>query len=134
MELVKLACGLGKRTVQVHRPISIAIEGSPLRISWRVGGAVGLFAIFVLMTGLNGAMNLCAQTARRGQFPSHDWRPNHGLLRPEDYVGEQACAKCHAQIFALQQESSMARAAEAAADCAILRKNPRMQAQLMMFA
>jgi hypothetical protein len=51
------------------------------------------------------------------------WWPTKGTFPREEFVGSQACAKCHAGIAAEQKESAMARTATRAADAQWLRAN-----------
>jgi hypothetical protein len=49
------------------------------------------------------------------------WWPTKGDAAREEYVGREACAKCHASIASTQQKTAMARAGSRAADSEILR-------------
>jgi hypothetical protein len=49
------------------------------------------------------------------------WWPTKGSFDRKDFVGTEACARCHADIVATQKESAMAKTATLAANSAILR-------------
>jgi cytochrome c554/c'-like protein len=49
------------------------------------------------------------------------WWPTKGTFARQDFVGTDACSRCHADIVATQKDSAMARTATLAANSAILR-------------
>jgi hypothetical protein len=54
--------------------------------------------------------------------PPLDWRPTHAPAGAR-YVGSKACAECHANLVAAQQETPMARALETVEEGRILRRH-----------
>ena len=61
-------------------------------------------------------------TEERLQKPT--WWPTKGTFRRNDFVGDAACAGCHAEIVKAQQSSAMARTATRAEDSQLLRAHP----------
>ena len=53
------------------------------------------------------------------------WRPTHELAGVR-YVGNSACAQCHAALTAERQPNSMSRALEPVESCEILKAHPRL--------
>src|SRR5262249_4613774 len=65
----------------------------------------------------------------RQRLREYKWWPTRGDAARQEYAGSEACAACHASEAASQAATSMAHAAERAADNAVLRSNPLMTSQ-----
>jgi len=96
------------------------------------------FAIFTLALALRvGCSRLWSQAANQPhpatiaeQLATEDrlrkptWWPTKGSFRRGDFVGDAACARCHAEIVAIQKTSAMRRTAMRAEDSELLAKYP----------
>lgn len=58
------------------------------------------------------------------------WRPTKPTLSGGQYLGAQACARCHANKVATHKTTPMGRALETVVDCQILRAHPQMTYKL----
>src|SRR5215470_4723896 len=65
----------------------------------------------------------------RQRLRQYRWWPTRGDASRQDYAGSEACAACHASEFASQTATSMAHAAERAAESQVLRSIPLLSTQ-----
>jgi hypothetical protein len=67
---------------------------------------------------------LVQQLATEDRLRKPTWWPTKGSFRRSDFVGDAACAGCHAEIVGLQKSTSMAQTATRAEDSELLAKHP----------
>ena len=67
---------------------------------------------------------LVQQLATEDRLRKATWWPTKGSFPRSDFVGDSACARCHAEIVALQKSTSMARTATRGEDSELLAKHP----------
>jgi len=65
----------------------------------------------------------------RQRLHDYKWWPTRGDAARQEYTGSEACAACHASEAASQAATSMAHAAERAADSSVLRSNSLLSSQ-----
>jgi Cytochrome c554 and c-prime len=70
---------------------------------------------------------LADQLATEDRLRKNGWWPTKGSFRRSDFVGDAACARCHAEIAAVQEKTAMAQTATRAKDSALLAKYPLNQ-------
>jgi hypothetical protein len=64
------------------------------------------------------------------RLQGNGWWPTKGEAARSEYVGSEACAKCHASIAATQQKSAMAHAASRASQSGSLRGHDHLAYQI----
>lgn len=62
-----------------------------------------------------------------GQSQPSEWRPTQAAAAGASFVGDDACAKCHADKAATYRNSSMSKALSSAAESAILQAHPELK-------
>jgi hypothetical protein len=67
---------------------------------------------------------LVEQLATEDRLRKSAWWPTKGSFGRSDFVGDAACARCHADIVAVQKSSAMAQTATRAEDSELLAKYP----------
>jgi len=71
----------------------------------------------------NGPATLAEQLSTEERVNKPGWWPTKGTFPRQEFVGNQACASCHAGIVAEQKESAMARTATRAGNAKWLHAN-----------
>jgi hypothetical protein len=93
-------------------------------------GAGGRFIL--LVCGLTLSIASRAQSPIPRNFPRYDWEPT--IAQPgARYVGNAACAPCHASESASQPNTPMAKALERPEESEILRNYPRLKVQVGLY-
>lgn len=88
-----------------------------------------LFKVVLIVGAFIGfwsPQRLFSQGPVHNNAPSSEWRPTDEPSAGARYVGEPACAQCHADKVATHQRTGMAQALERAADSLILRTHPKL--------
>ena len=75
------------------------------------------------------AVEIPLATASRLERAKNSWWPTKNAQSREDFVGNKACANCHAQKTASQITTPMAHAARTVSDTRILRDHPSLRAK-----
>lgn len=79
-------------------------------------------AVVVAALGTAGAVPRVAQMTTVERLEGRGFWPTKGAAVRDDYVGQEACARCHAAKAATQRETAMARTLSRAVDAAALRR------------
>jgi hypothetical protein len=78
-----------------------------------------------LVVATVGVWLLPASRGQNQRDPFSKWRPTHELAGVR-YVGNSACAQCHAPLTAKRLANSMSRALEPVESCGMLKARPRL--------
>jgi predicted CXXCH cytochrome family protein len=99
------------------------IGQKPIRLL--VTAAFALFAVVVLAGFADSSQQSPGESQQRRKI----WRPTWVPVGTE-FVGQQACAECHASRVRVHQQSAMGRAMEPVAEARILSSLPRLEFRL----
>lgn len=118
-------------------PITSLVKAGKVLPYPQISGIAVLVCIAVISAALLGQnRDVHAQPVANMQekatlqrLREHGWWPTRGDAPRQEYVGSEACAACHANESASQAVTSMAHAAERAADSAVLRTTPLLSSQ-----
>jgi len=94
---------------------------------WLDGGRVLLLILDLLVSSIGPAQSQKSPATIADQLSTSEyvrkpgWWPTKGSFARKDFVGTEACSRCHADIVVSQKDSAMARTATLAADSVILR-------------
>jgi hypothetical protein len=93
-------------------------------LTFAVALSIGCLRLWSQIASQSHPATLAEQQATEDRLRKPTWWPTKGNSPRNDFVGNAACARCHAEIVAVQKSTAMAQTATRAQDSQLLAGHP----------